>query len=448
MPLWFLCGFVDDADQHSDNAYNETKAMEGYDITITATDGYSASFNSKDTIRSANYIVANTLNGSRILESDSSWPLRLVGQNVTGAKVVKGVASVVLHSSAVPPAANFNASPLTGTKPLSVQFTDLSTGEPLTWAWDFQDDGIIDSTDQNPEYIFQNTGTYSIRLTVTNAGGSNTLLKSQLISVTAEPPIAEFTASPLTGAAPLSVQFTDLSTGDPLTWAWDFQNDGTIDSTDQNPVYSYQNTGTYTVRLTVTNAGGSDTVQKSQIITVTVGPPTASFTANPQSGNWPLTVTFSDTSTGYQIQSWEWNFGDGKSETKRNPVHTFLRPGTYTVTLTVKSAEGTATASKVIEVKGDFSAGAVIKSPVALFSQSSVIGNPPLSVSFTDLSLKNPTTWLWDFGDGSTSSEKNPSHIFENAGLYTVKLNVTNDYGFSSAVKRVFVTPFLSFFSR
>ncbi|HII75988.1 MAG TPA: PKD domain-containing protein, partial [Methanolinea sp.] len=105
-------------------------------------------------------------------------------------------------------------------------------------------------------------------------------------------------------------------------------------------------------------------------------------------------------------------------------------------------------ASETIEVKGDFTASAVIKTPVALFSQSSVIGTPPLSVSFTDLSLKNPTTWLWDFGDGGASNEQNPSHSFDKAGMYTVRLNVTNDYGFSSAVKRVFVTPILSFFSR
>src|SRR5690606_33670027 len=84
MPLWFLCGYVDDSDQHSDHAYNETKALEGYSIVITASDGYNVTFDSRDTIRNTHYIVANTVNGSRIPDDDSSWPLRFVGLNVTG----------------------------------------------------------------------------------------------------------------------------------------------------------------------------------------------------------------------------------------------------------------------------------------------------------------------------------------------------------------------------
>ncbi len=96
MPLWFLCGFVDDADQHSVNSYNESKALAGYNITITGTDGYNYTFDSRGTIRNSNYIVANSLNGTHINATDSSWPLRLVGVNVTGNKVVKKIASIKL----------------------------------------------------------------------------------------------------------------------------------------------------------------------------------------------------------------------------------------------------------------------------------------------------------------------------------------------------------------
>jgi DMSO/TMAO reductase YedYZ molybdopterin-dependent catalytic subunit len=101
MPLWFLCGFVDDADQHSNNAYNESKAIAGYRITVTGSDGANYTFDSRDTIRSSNYIVANTLNGTPIPEGDSSWPLRLVGQNATGSKSVKKIASITLEPSLV-----------------------------------------------------------------------------------------------------------------------------------------------------------------------------------------------------------------------------------------------------------------------------------------------------------------------------------------------------------
>jgi len=96
IPLWFLCGFVDDADQHSSKSYNDTKALAGYNIIVTGSDGYSATFDSRGTIRNSNYIVANTLNGTHILSTDSSWPLRLVGQNVTGSQIVKKVASIKL----------------------------------------------------------------------------------------------------------------------------------------------------------------------------------------------------------------------------------------------------------------------------------------------------------------------------------------------------------------
>jgi DMSO/TMAO reductase YedYZ molybdopterin-dependent catalytic subunit len=96
IPLWFLCGFVDDADLHSPNSYNETKALAGYNITITGTDGYNYTFDSRSTIRNSNYIVANSLNGTHINSTDSSWPLRLVGTNVTGSKIVKKIASIKL----------------------------------------------------------------------------------------------------------------------------------------------------------------------------------------------------------------------------------------------------------------------------------------------------------------------------------------------------------------
>ncbi len=96
MPLWFFAGFVDDADQHSANAYNETKALSGYNIVITAGDGYNITISSRDIIRSSNYLLANSLNGNHIDESDENWPLRFTGINVTGKMTVKGVKSVKL----------------------------------------------------------------------------------------------------------------------------------------------------------------------------------------------------------------------------------------------------------------------------------------------------------------------------------------------------------------
>ena len=103
MPLWFFAGFVDDADQHSKDAYNETKAQAGYNILITGKDGYNTTIFSKDIIRSSNYLVANSLNGTHIDEIDENWPLRFTGVSVNGSMTVKGVSSIKLIRIVVPP---------------------------------------------------------------------------------------------------------------------------------------------------------------------------------------------------------------------------------------------------------------------------------------------------------------------------------------------------------
>ena len=102
MPLWLLCGWVDDENKHSAGAYNDALAAAGYNITISASDGYNVTIGSRDTIRNSNYIVANTLNGTHIPSDSSSWPLRLVGANVSGSMTVKGIAKIELDTIPTP----------------------------------------------------------------------------------------------------------------------------------------------------------------------------------------------------------------------------------------------------------------------------------------------------------------------------------------------------------
>jgi len=168
--------------------------------------------------------------------------------------------------------------------------------------------------------------------------------KDSLIS-----PVANFTANVTSGAAPLTVQFTDQSTGAPTSWKWDFNNDGIIDSTEQNPSFTYQKDGNYSVNLTVTGPGGSDSEVKIGYINVTSqspAKPVAAFSAYPTSGKAPLKVQFTDESTGSPT-SWKWNFGDGKTSTSRSPAHTYSKTGKYTVSLTVKNAAGSSTKTKL-----------------------------------------------------------------------------------------------------
>ena len=183
MPLWFFAGFVDDADQHSVNAYNETRARAGYNIIITGKDGITTTIPSKDIIRSSNYLVANSLNGTHIADNDENWPLRLAGANVSGSMSVKGVKSIKLVPALQLPVAAFLADNMTGTSPLTVNFTDASTDSPASWKWDVNNDGSVDYNTRNVTHTYVTAGNYTVNLTVTNAAGSDSEVKIDYITV-------------------------------------------------------------------------------------------------------------------------------------------------------------------------------------------------------------------------------------------------------------------------
>ena len=175
------------------------------------------------------------------------------------------------------PVADFTANVTSGDAPLTVAFTDASSGDPTSWAWDFENDGIVDSNERNSTHTYTAIGTYTVNLTVANDGGSDSRVKTSYITVRdgssgGDPPIADFTANVTAGVAPLTVAFTDASTGNPTSWAWDFENDGTVDSTEQNATFTYASAGTYTVNLTVENDDGGDSEVKTDYITVTPPP--------------------------------------------------------------------------------------------------------------------------------------------------------------------------------
>jgi PKD repeat protein len=166
----------------------------------------------------------------------------------------------------VPPVAQFSATPLSGTAPLPVTFTDLSSNYPTSWIWDFGDGST--STAQNPTHTYLEPGTYEVSLTVTNEAASNTHTKPGYIN--AYGMRADFIAAPLWGSAPLTVTFTDLSAGigvpGPTSWAWDFGDETT--STEQHPSHTYLANGVYTVTLTASNGDASDTKVKPNFVTV------------------------------------------------------------------------------------------------------------------------------------------------------------------------------------
>jgi PKD repeat protein len=205
----------------------------------------------------------------------------------------------------------------------------------------------------------------------------------------------------------LTAAFTDQTSNSPTSWLWDFGDGAT--STQQNPSHTYATAGTYTVCLTATSSCGSDSICSS--VTVTCPPATAAWTST---GNG-LTVNFTDNTVGSNI-TWNWAFGDGNFSTQQNPSHTYAIAGTYTACLAITDLCGSDTLCQLVTA---------CNLPVAAFTFTSNLGQ----VSFTDGTSPAATSWAWDFGDGGSSSQQNPSHIYAASGTYTVCLIATDACG-------------------
>lgn len=243
------------------------------------------------------------------------------------------------------------------------------------------------------------------------------------------PPLADFSGYPREGCSPLTVSFSNLSIG-ASSWSWDF-GDGTT-STEQNPYHTYNDPGTYTVSLTAENQDYSDTkVEESYITVYSCGAPVAEFSGQPRNGCSPLRVCFANLSQN--ATSWEWQFGDGTTSTEQNPCHTYRSPGTYTVVLTAWNdaqyhETGPAASLSDTETKSGYIVATACDPPIAQFYGVPTSGLKPLTVVFTNQSIGG-TSFSWDFGDGSTSTAFNPTHVYQSVGVYTVSLTATNAYG-------------------
>ncbi|UKN01467.1 PKD domain-containing protein [Paracrocinitomix mangrovi] len=294
----------------------------------------------------------------------------------------------------------------------TTSFTDLSTGSPTVWEWDFGDGSPVDNN-ENPTHFYGAAGNYNVILTVTNPAGC-TATTNQLVAVS-EVPIADFITNP-TCLGSLS-QFTDNSSGIPTTWIWDFGDGSPVDN-NQNPTHIYATTGTYTVELiTMAGNGCSDTTS----LPITVTPiPTADFTFVEVCTN--DTTFFTDASLGAP-DTWEWNFGDGNTDLTNNPnpAHVYTTAGTYNVMLVAGYSASGCTDTIVYSVEAN-----------PLTTPNFSTNTPCLggTTIFTDLTGGTPTIWEWNFGDGSAvDNTQNPSHNYLTPGLFDVQLVTENVFG-------------------
>lgn len=165
--------------------------------------------------------------------------------------------------------------------------------------------------------------------------------------------------------------------------------------------------------------------------------PVADFKATPVSSTEiPLTVTFTDLSTNLPT-NWSWNFGDGSSSTLQNPSHVYSNADIYTVVLQARNIFG----SSEFEVKTNYiTVGPSDAPPTAAFTANYTSGGPEMEVCFFDQSTHDPESWIWDFGDGGTSTERSPCYIYYSTGNFTVSLTVTNSYGSDTETKVNYIT--------
>jgi len=210
-----------------------------------------------------------------------------------------------------------------------------------------------------------------------------------------------------------TVQFTDLSNGNPTIWFWDF-GDGVTD-TIQNPIHIYQTNGTFSVSLTVSEGTNVDSLLKADYISVSHLQ--ANFIASDTMVAIGETVQFADLTAG-NPSSWFWDFGDGSTSTLQNPTHSYQNLGSYTVTLIATDSVYTDTLTIYNYI--------VVSDLQANFMASASLIPLGETINFTDLSTGNPISWLWEFGDGTTASIQNPSHIYQDTGTYTVSLIISN----------------------
>jgi PKD repeat protein len=359
-------------------------------------------------------------NPSHIFAAAGSRSVTLTVSNATGSNTTTRTLTVAAGLTA-----SFSYSPSSPAAGQTVEFTDASTGNPTSWLWNFGDGST--STAQNPSHTFAAAGSRTVTLTVSNATGSNTATRTLTVAAGLT---ASFSYSPTSPANGQTVQFTDTSTAAPTLWQWNFGDGST--SVSQNPSHAFAAAGSYNVTLTIMNASGQDTASRTLTV-VQVDTVTASFTNTPASPAAGQAVQFTDTSRGNPT-SWSWNFNDGSTSTERNPSHAFATAGSYTVTLVASNGTGSDTSIRTVSVTP-------ATAPVASFSLSPVSPAAGQTVRFTDTSTGGPTSWLWDFGDGSTSTAQNPNHAFAAAASYNVLLTVTNAGGSDGLNRVVTVVP-------
>ncbi len=356
----------------------------------------------------------------------------LINLIVSDDQGATGMAYAFIDVVNLPPEADFIFSPGRPTIKDDIVFNDTSIdpdGPIVWWLWRFGDGS--NSTSRDPVHRYESRGQYRVSLEVRDEDGLASVVE-RVVEVVNIPPEANFSFSPEVGRRDGDVLFTDLSTdhdGSVVSWIWDFGDGSKSDA--QNPRHRYDSLGVFLVNLTVFDDEGTSgsLIRPLEVLN---SPPVANFSFSPGRPPAGQPASFVDLSSDPDgsVVSWLWTFGDGAISTAQNPAHTYAERGIYLVVLNVTDSDGAqANASGYVRVIG--------VPPRADFSFSPSRPRVGEAITFSDASQDPDSgifTWLWDFGDGSTSGLKTTKHAYRKAGRYYVNLTIWDDDGLPASV--------------
>lgn len=316
------------------------------------------------------------------------------------------------------PTVSFTYSPGAPVAGEAVSFTSTTTdAESFLWSSEPAD---FTATTANATHAFSEAGSYTVTLQATGPGGTATATETVVIAPAEDAPVvADFSFSP---TAPLSgeqVQFTNNSSG-AVSYNWSSEPAG-FSSTEENPMHTFADAGTYTVTLTATGADGNSDEKSAEITVANPGdPPVAAFSFSPSEPVVGQEVSFTNNSSNADSYSWSSNAG-GFSSTEENPSFIFTDAGTYAITLTASGGGESSTITQNVVVSESAVTSSFTYAPAAPIAGE--------TIQFTSTS-QQAVSFSWSSNSGGFSSaEENPSFAFANQGSYTVSLTTTDAFG-------------------
>ncbi len=445
-----------------DNSNGLTPLPVNFTLGVTGGSGnYSYSWDFGDSST-----VDTTINPSHSYTTAGSYTVTVtLTDTADSANTTSG--QLVVHASDTPALISpvainaMTASVSSGVAPLATDFMVAASGatSSYTYHWDFGDSSTP-ATIANPSHSFTTAGSYDVIVTVTDATDTSSTTTGQLTVVVVDPsatysPVAvnALTADISSGEAPLAINISAAASGGSgsYDYTWDFGD--TNNGVGADTSHMFTSVGNYTIVLTATDTADSSNTSTAQLTVKVVAPATeyspvsiSALAIDVSSAIIPFSPTFSVTANGgSDTFNYSWDFGDGATSTVANPSHEYTVAGNYNVTLTVSDSADTTnqtTASLSVTALGV----PTIYSPISISgmsaSKSAGVVDEFMPV-FTVLPSGGSGNYLyaWNFGDGASSIEANPSHIYSTAGVYSVTVTITDNLdSVNTAVGEMIVT--------